>query len=90
MQLKHTWEAQVRAGCRRLFNNSKYFVRNGTSSITDCTWIVGNSPVTHLELYNNNLTDYYNTFNFQNDQGSSGGMYPGIQSLQSFPRNILW
>ena len=78
---KNTWEAQVRAGCRRLFNNSKYFVRNG-SSITDCTWIVGNSryPSRTVQQQFDGLLQH---FNFQNDQGSSG-MYPGIQSLNHF------
>ena len=78
---KHTWEAQVRAGCRRLFNNSKYYARNGTS-VTDCTWIVGNSryPARTVQQQFDGLLQH---FNFQNDQGSSG-MYPGIQSIHHF------
>jgi hypothetical protein len=78
---KHTWEAQVRAGCRRLFNNSKYYARNGTS-VTDCTWIVGNSryPSRTVQQQFDGLLQH---FNFQNDQGS-GGMYPGIQSLHHY------
>ena len=36
-QTKYTWESQVRAGLRRLFNNSRYFARNG-SSINTCSW----------------------------------------------------
>jgi hypothetical protein len=78
---QYTWEAQVRAGNRRLFNNSRYFARNGTS-VTDCTWIVGNSryPSRTLQQQFDGLLQH---FNFQNDQGS-GGMYPGIQSIQHF------
>lgn len=78
---KHTWEAQVRAGCRRLFNNSRYYARNGTS-VTDCTWIVGNSryPSRTVQQQFDGLLQH---FNFQNDQGS-GGMYPGIQSIHHY------
>lgn len=78
---QYTWEAQVRAGNRRLFNNSRYFCRNGTS-ITDCTWVVGNSryPSRTLQQQFDGLLQH---FNFQNDQGS-GGMYPGIQSIHHF------
>ena len=78
---KHTWESQVRAGCRRLFNNSRYYARNGTS-VTDCTWIVGNSryPSRTVQQQFDGLLQH---FNFQNDQGSSG-MYPGIQSIHHF------
>jgi hypothetical protein len=76
-----TWESQVRAGCKRLFNNSRYFARNGTS-VTDCTWIVGNSryPSRTVQQQFDGLLQH---FNFQNDQGS-GGMYPGIQSINHF------
>ena len=78
---RFTWEYQVKSGARRLFNNSRYFVRNGTS-VTDCTWIVGNSryPSRNIQQQFDGLLQH---FNFQNDQGS-GGMYPGIQSLHHF------
>jgi len=78
---RFTWQSQVKAGARRLFNNSRYFVRNGTS-VTDCTWIVGNSryPSKNIQQQFDALLQH---FNFQNDQGS-GGMYPGIQSLHHF------
>jgi hypothetical protein len=78
---KSMFESQVKAGCRRLFNNSRYFCRNGTS-VTDCTWIVGNSryPSRNIQQQFDALLQH---FNFQNDQGS-GGMYPGIQSLIHF------
>lgn len=75
-----TWESQVRAGCRRLFNNSRYYARNGTS-ITDCTWIVGNSryPSRTVQQQFDGLLQH---FNVQNDQLT--GMYPGIQSIHHF------
>ena len=78
---KYTFEGQVKAGCKRLFNNSRYFARNG-SSVTDCTWIVGNSryPSKNIQQQFDALLQH---FNFQNDQGS-GGMYPGIQSINHF------
>jgi hypothetical protein len=80
-QSKYTWEAQVRAGLRRLFNNSRYFARNGTS-ITNCSWRIGMSeyPARNLQQQFDALLQH---FNIQNDQGS-GGMYPGIQSLHHF------
>lgn len=80
-QSKFTWEAQVRAGLRRLFNNSRYFARNGTS-ITNCSWRIGMSeyPARNLQQQFDALLQH---FNIQNDQGS-GGMYPGIQSLHHF------
>jgi hypothetical protein len=78
---KYTWESQVRAGLRRLFNNSRYYARNG-SSINSCTWKIG-----HAEHPKRNVQQQFDAllqhFNIQNDQGS-GGMYPGIQSLHHF------
>ena len=76
-----TWEAQVRAGLRRLFNNSRYFARNGTS-IDNCSWQVGMSlyPTRNLMQQFEGVLQH---FNIQNDQGS-GGMYPGIQSIHHF------
>ena len=76
-----TWESQVRAGLRRLFNNSRYFARNG-SSITSCSWKVGMSeyPARTVQQQFDGVLQH---FNIQNDQGS-GGMYPGIQSLHHF------
>jgi hypothetical protein len=77
----YIWESQVRAGLRRLFNNSRYFARNGTS-ITKCSWKVGMSeyPAKNIQQQFDALLQH---FNIQNDQGS-GGMYPGIQSLHHF------
>jgi hypothetical protein len=80
-QSKYTFDGQVKNGCRRLFNNSRYFCRNGTS-VKDCTWIVGNSryPSRNVQQQFDGLLQH---FNFQNDQGS-GGMFPGIQSIHHF------
>ena len=78
---KYTWEAQVRAGLRRLFNNSRYFARNG-SSITSCSWKIGMSEYT-ARTVQQQFDAVLQHFNIQNDQGS-GGMYPGIQSIHHF------
>jgi hypothetical protein len=77
----YTFDSQVRAGMRRLFNNSRYFARNGTS-INNCSWQVGMSlyPARNLMQQFEGVLQH---FNIQNDQGS-GGMYPGIQSLNHF------
>jgi hypothetical protein len=77
----YTFDSQVRAGNRRLFNNSRYFARNGTS-IDNCSWQVGMSlyPARNLMQQFEGVLQH---FNIQNDQGS-GGMYPGIQSLNHF------
>jgi hypothetical protein len=79
-QTKYTWDSQVRSGLRRLFNNAKYFIRNG-SSIKDCTWIVGNSryPSRTVQQQFDALLQH---FNVQNDVTS--GIYPGIQSIHHF------
>ena len=80
-QNPYTFDSQVRAGVRRLFNNSRYFARNGTS-IDNCSWQVGMSqyPARNLMQQFEGVLQH---FNIQNDQGS-GGMYPGIQSLNHF------
>jgi hypothetical protein len=77
----YTFDSQVRAGARRLFNNSRYFARNGTS-IDNCSWQVGMSlyPARNLMQQFEGVLQH---FNIQNDQGS-GGMYPGIQSIHQF------
>jgi hypothetical protein len=77
----YTFDSQVRAGNRRLFNNSRYFARNGTS-IDNCSWQVGMSlyPARNLMQQFEGVLQH---FNIQNDQGS-GGMYPGIQSIHHF------
>jgi hypothetical protein len=80
-QNPYTFDSQVRAGARRLFNNSRYFARNGTS-IDNCSWQVGMSlyPARNLMQQFEGVLQH---FNIQNDQGS-GGMYPGIQSIHHF------
>ena len=77
----YTLDAQIRAGGRRLFNNSRYFARNG-SSIKECAWQVGMSqyPARNLMQQFEGVLQH---FNVQNDQGA-GGMYPGIQSINHF------
>ena len=77
----YTFDSQVRAGMRRLFNNSRYFARNGTS-IDDCSWRVGMSEYPKRNLMQQ-FEGVLQHFNIQNDQGS-GGMYPGIQSIHHF------
>ena len=78
---RYTFDSQVRGGFRRLFNNSRYFARNG-SSITDCSWRVGMSEYPKRNLMQQ-FEGVLQHFNIQNDQGS-GGMYPGIQSIHHF------
>ena len=80
-QNAYTFDTQVRNGLRRLFNNSRYFARNGTS-IDDCSWRVGMSEYPKRNLMQQ-FEGVLQHFNIQNDQGS-GGMYPGIQSLHHF------
>jgi hypothetical protein len=80
-QNAYTFESQVRNGLRRLFNNSRYFARNGTS-IDDCSWRVGMSEYPKRNLMQQ-FEGVLQHFNIQNDQGS-GGMYPGIQSIHHF------
>ena len=72
-----TFDSQCRNGLRRLFNNSRYFCRNGTS-ITKCKWEIGTADYKDrsIEEQFNSLLLHYN---IANDQ--TGGMYPGIQSI---------
>jgi hypothetical protein len=76
-----TFDAQIRSGGRRLFNNSRYFARNG-SSIKECAWQVGMSQYPARNLMQQ-FEGVLLHFNVQNDQGA-GGMYPGIQSIHHF------
>ena len=76
-----THDNQVRIGGRRLFNNSRYFARNG-SSIKECAWQVGMSQYPARNLMQQ-FEGVLLHFNVQNDQGA-GGMYPGIQSINHF------
>jgi hypothetical protein len=77
-QNRATFEDQCRVGLRRLFNNSRYFCRNG-SSITKTRWEIGTADYkerTLEESFNQLLLHY----NIANDVAS--GMYPGIQSVE--------
>lgn len=71
---------QIASGMPLTFNQSKYFVRNG-SGVKQSTWIVGNvrlTPQTVLEDYNSILK----AFGTKNDV--NGGMYPGCKNLGDF------
>ena len=72
-----TFDSQCKNGLRRLFNNSRYFCRNG-SSITKTRWEIGSADYKErtLEEQFNQLLLHYN---IANDQ--TGGMYPGVQSI---------
>ena len=79
-QNRATFEDQCRVGLRRLFNNSRYFARNG-SSITKCKWEIGTADYkdrTVEEQFNQLL------LHFNIGQDVNSGMYPGIQSIQHF------
>ena len=77
---KCNFENQVRDGKPILFNNSKYFVRNG-ESLTEATWSIGNTRLLTekpVEIFDGVLRH----FNIQNDV--LGGLHPSIKSLQQF------
>ncbi len=75
-----TAENQIAAGCRRVFNQSKYFAHNG-DSITQCRWKVG-----HTEFPPQTLDEQFNSLlqHFNSHQDTISGMYPGINSLGAF------
>ena len=75
-----TAEAQVNAGLRRVYNQSKYFAHNG-DSIKTTKWRIGNNsfePQTIEEQYNT-LLQHFNIH-----QDTISGMYPGINSIGAF------
>ena len=77
-----TWENQCKSGKTVLFNNSKYFVRNG-ESITTTKWQLGNTPLlerTPPLIYEEMLRH----FNIQDEK--DGGIHAGCRSLQQFNR----
>jgi hypothetical protein len=79
-QNRATLQEQSKNGLRRLFNNSRYFCRNG-SSITKTKFYVGSADYkerTVEESFNQLLLHY----NIANDVTS--GMYEGIQSIYHF------
>ena len=79
-----TFENQVRAGKPILFNNSKYFVRNG-ESISTTQWFLGNTQLmtrTPQDTYEELLRH----FNISHD--CVGGLYPGIKSIYHFNKTF--
>ena len=75
-----TFKQAVLQGLPITFNQSKYFIRNGTN-IKNARWAVGNvffNYETPLEMYNGVLK----AFNAQNDV--LGGCYEGLDSLAKF------
>jgi hypothetical protein len=75
-----TAESQVSAGCRRVYNQSRYFAHNG-DSIKTTQWRIGNTPYEAQDLKEqfNSLMQHFNIH-----QDTLSGMYPGINSLGAF------
>ena len=75
-----TAESQFASGCRRVFNQSRYFAHNG-DSIKQCRWKCG-----FTEFPPQNLDEQYNALlqHFNCHQDTISGMYPGINSLGAF------
>lgn len=72
--------AQINAGARRVYNQSRYFAHNGDSIVTT-KWRVGNhsfEPQTLEEQYNS-LLQHFNIH-----QDTISGMHPCINSLGAF------
>jgi len=79
-ETKATAESQISAGCRRVYNQSRYFAHNG-DSIKTTQWRVGNTPYEPQTLKEqfNSLLQHFNIH-----QDTLSGMYPGINSLGAF------
>jgi hypothetical protein len=80
----YTFENQVKSGKPILFNNSKYFVRNG-ESIATTQWFLGNTQLitrTPQDTYEELLRH----FDISND--NCGGLYPGIKSIYHFNKTF--
>ena len=80
----YTFENQVKSGKPVLFNNSKYFIRNG-ESIATTQWFLGNTQLitrTPQDTYEELLRH----FDISND--NCGGLYPGIKSLYHFNKTF--
>ena len=75
-----TFENQLKAGMPLLFNNTKYLATNGTS-ITSTKWKIGTHEY-RTKTPQESFDALCNHYNIQNDV--SGGMYPGIASLNHF------
>jgi hypothetical protein len=75
-----TAENQISSGCRRVYNQSRYFAHNG-DSIKTTQWRVGNTPY-EPQTIKENFNSLMQHFNIHQDTLS--GMYPGINSLGAF------
>jgi hypothetical protein len=77
---KATAESQISAGCRRVYNQSRYFAHNG-DSIKTTQWRVGNTPYEPQTLKEqfNSLLQHFNIH-----QDTLSGMHPCINSLGAF------
>jgi hypothetical protein len=75
-----TAESQINAGCRRVYNQSRYFAHNG-DSIKTTQWRIGNTPYEPQTLKEqfNSLLQHFNIH-----QDTLSGMHPCINSLGAF------
>ena len=80
----YTFENQVKSGKPILFNNSKYFIRNG-ESIATTQWFLGNT-----QLITRTPQDSYEELlrHFDKSNDNCGGLYPGIKSLYHFNKTF--
>lgn len=76
----YTFENQVKSGKPILFNNSKYFVRNG-ESIATTQWFLGNTQLI-TRTPQDSYEELLRHFDISNDK--CGGLYPGIKSIYHF------
>jgi hypothetical protein len=77
-----TFRTQLNSGQPLLFNNSKYFVRNGDGIATG-TWTIGNTRL-NTEVPQEQWESVLRHFNIQNDTVS--GVHPMYQNLNQFLR----
>ena len=77
-----TFRTQLNSGQPLLFNNSKYFVRNG-DGIANGTWTIGNTRL-NTEVPQEQWESVLRHFNIQNDTVS--GVHPMYQNLNQFLR----
>ena len=75
-----TFRAAIQNGAPMCFNQSKYFVRNGTS-IKQCRWGIGNVYFNY-ETIPDQFSNVLRAFNTQND--TLGGFHEGLTSLSAF------
>ena len=79
-ETRATAESQISAGCRRVYNQSRYFAHNG-DSIKTTQWRVGNTPY-EPQTIKENFNSLMQHFNIHQDTLS--GMHPCINSLGAF------